>query len=477
METLLQDLRHAFRLLRRSPGFTAVSVLTLALAIGATTAIFSVVYGVLLRPLPYTDPDRIVAIHEVNTRGTWSRLADPNFDDFRDQNRSFQVIAKYTAYVMSISGGAQPTRTMVASVSPDFLKVFQAQPIIGRGFTSADSHKGSAPAALVSNGYWKQQFGSSTDLSQLHLKIDNQIFAVIGVLPDGFQFPTETEVYIPADLEGENPSRTSHNYDAVARLRDGLTSRQASAEISAIARRIRDNSTEKGDYLLADAAVLPLQASMTSKSRPALLILLGAVGFLLLVACANVANLLLAQASVRERELAVRSALGAGRGRLVRQFLTEALLLSLTAGALGVLGAFSGVRGLVALAPQDLPRLESIAVNVPVLVFAFLLSAAVAVGLGIFTAVRATSGDVREADQLYRELTEAHIEVLFDDRDARPGVKFADAELIGIPHRIVLSERALESGMLEYRERRAVDNEECPHAETLAFLRSRLRPA
>ena len=397
METLLHDLRHAFRLLRRSPGFTAVSVITLALAIGSTTAIFSVVYGVLLRPLPYNNPDRIVAIHEVNTRGTWSRLADPNFDDFRDQNHSFESAAKYSAYVISVSGGTQPTRTMVASVSPNFLKVFRVQPIIGRDFVAADARKGAAPVALVSDEYWKHHLGSSSDLSQLHLKVDNQIFAVIGVLPDGFQFPTETELYIPADLEGENPSRTSHNWDAVARLRDGVTSQQANAEISTIARRIHDTSTEKGDYLLADAAVLPLQASMTSTTRPTLLILLGAVGFLLLVACANVANLLLAQASVRERELAVRSALGAGRARLIRQFLTEALLLSLTAGALGVLGAFSGVRGLLALAPQDLPRLDSIAVNVPVLMFALSLSAAVAVGLGIFTAVRATSGDVREA--------------------------------------------------------------------------------
>ncbi len=397
METLLHDLRHAARILRRNPAFTAVSVLTLALAIGATTAIFSVVYGVLLRPLPYNDPDRIVAIHEVNTHGTWSRLADPNFDDFRDQNHSFQSIAKYTSYIMSISGGSQPTRTMVASVSPDFLSVFRIQPVIGRNFASADARKGAAPVALVSSGYWKQQLGSSADLSQLHLKIDNQIFAVIGVLPDAFQFPTETEVYIPADLEGENPSRTSHNYEAVARLRDGITSRQADAEISTIARRIRDNSIEKGDYLLAKAAVLPLRASMTKETRPVLLILLGAVGFLLLVACANVANLLLAQASVRRRELAVRSALGAGRGRLVRQFLTEALLLSLIAGAAGVSGAFFGVRALVALAPQDLPRLDSIAVNVPVLVFSFFLSAAVAVGLGIFSAVRATSGDVRQA--------------------------------------------------------------------------------
>jgi predicted permease len=397
METLLHDLRHAFRILRRSPGFTAVSVITLALAIGATTAIFSVVYGVLLRPLPYNDPDRIVAVFEVNTKGTWSRLADPNFDDFRDQNHTLQAMAKYGANIVSVSGGSQPTRTMVAAVTPEFLKIFRVQPIIGRDFVATDAKKGAAPVALVGYAYWNQYLGSSSDLAQLHLKIDKDIFAVIGVLPPNFQFPADTEVIVPADRDGENPSRSSHNYNAVARLRDNVTPQQANAEISTIARRIHDSSTEQSDYLLKDAAVIPLEESITGQVRPALLILLGAVGFLLLVACANVANLLLAQASVRQRELAVRSALGAGRGRLVRQFLTESLLLSLIAGVLGLFGAFSGVSGLIALAPQDLPRLDTISINIPVLVFAFLLSTAVAAGLGIFTAVRATAGDVREA--------------------------------------------------------------------------------
>jgi len=396
MGTLFQDLSHALRVLRRSPGFTAVSVITLALAIGASTAIFSVVYGVLLRPLPYSDPNRIMAVFEVNTKGTWSRLADPNFDDFRDQNHTLQAIAKYSASIASVSGSSQPTRSMVASVSPEFLKVFRVQPFVGRDFTTTDTRKGAAPVALVGYGYWKQHLGSSSDLSALHLKIDNAIYSVIGVLPDGFQFPADADLFVPADLDGANPSRTSHNYNAVARLRDGVTAEQANAEISTIARRIHDMSSEQNDYLLKDAAVVPLQASITGKTRPALLILLGAVGFLLLVACANVANLLLAQASVRQRELAVRSALGAARGRLIRQFLTESLLLSLMAGGLGVLGAFAGVSGLLALAPQNLPRLESISISVPVLLFALALSSAVAVGLGIFTALRATSGNVRE---------------------------------------------------------------------------------
>jgi len=399
LETLVQDIRYGLRVLSKNPGFTAVAVLTLALATGSATAIFSVVYGVMLRPLPYTDSNRIMAVSEVNSTGGWSRLADPNFDDFRDQNRSFQSIAKYNDNIASVSGASQPTRTTVASVSPGFLKVFAIQPILGRDFTASDAKKGAGPTVLVSYGYWRQHLGSPLDLSQSHLKIDGAVYSVIGVLPAGFHFPPEVDLWLPADLEGENLSRTSHNYFAVGRLRDGVTVAQANGDISAIARRIHNTSSEQGDYLLKDGIVVPLQESITRKVRSPLLVLLGAVGFLLLVACANVANLLLSQASVRTRELAIRSALGAARGRLVRQFLTEAFLLSLAGGGLGVLGAFLGVAGLVSLAPQNLPRLDSVSISTPVLVFALLLSTAVAAGLGVFTAARATSGDLREGLQ------------------------------------------------------------------------------
>jgi putative ABC transport system permease protein len=396
LDSLLQDLRYGARMLARNLGFTSVAVLTLALSIGATTAIFSVVYGVLLRPLPYRDSNRIMSVFEITSQGHRSRLADPNFDDFRDQSRSFQALAKYGDNVVSVSGARQSTRTSVANVSPEFLKVFGIQPIVGRDFIPGDAKKGAAPTVLVSSRYWKQELGSPQDLSQSRRKIDGAVYSVIGVLPAGFRFPSDVDLWLPADLEGENPSRTSHNYSSVGRLRDGVTVEQANREISAIARRIHDTSSEQGDYLLKDGAVVPLQESITGNARSPLLVLLGAVGFLLLVACANVANLLLAQASVRERELAVRSALGAARGRLVRQFLTEALLLSLVGGGLGVLGAFWGVAGLIALAPKNLPRLDSVSISIPVLVFALLLSTAVAVGLGAFIAVRATSGDMRK---------------------------------------------------------------------------------
>jgi putative ABC transport system permease protein len=396
MDSLWQDFKYSFRQLRNNPGSTAIMVFTLALSIGAATAIFSVVYGVLLRPLPYTDASRIMAIFEVSSKGHWSHLADPNFDDFRDQNRSFQAIAKYNDDVVSVSGTSQPTRTTISGVSPEFLKVFGVQPILGRDFSASDAKKGASPTVLISYGYWRQHLGSEQDLSQLHLKIGGALYSVIGVLPPEFRFPKDVDLWLPADLGGENQSRTSHNYLAVGRLRDGVTIRQANGDISAIARRIHETSSEQGDYLLKDGIVLPLQDSITGEARPALLILLGAVGFLLLVACANVANLLLAQASARGRELAIRSALGAERGRLIRQFLSEAFLLSIVGGGLGMLAAYWGVNGLVALAPENLPRLESVSINIPVLLFALLLSTAVAAGLGAFTAVRATSGDVRE---------------------------------------------------------------------------------
>jgi predicted permease len=396
LQATLSDGRYALRQLGHNPGFASLAILTLALGIGATTAIFSVVYGVLLRPLPYPEPDRIVAVFEVTSKGAPSRLADPNFDDFRDQSRSFRAIAKYSDFVVSVAGAAEPTRTRAAAVSPAFLGVLGVKPLLGRDFVAADARKGALPTLLVSHDYWRLRLGSPRELAPLRLKLDDAVFSVIGVLPPGFRFPADAELWLAADLEGENPSRTSHNYSAVARLSDGVSVAQAKADVSAIARRIRESSSERGDYLLADATVVPLHDSLTGRARPALLVLLAAVGFLLLVACANVANLQLAQASARARELAVRSALGAPRARLVRQFLSEALLLALAGGGLGVLGATAGVRGLVALAPPELPRLESVAVSLPVLAVALLVCVAVAAGLGAFTAARATAGGVRE---------------------------------------------------------------------------------
>jgi predicted permease len=395
MNTLLQDLRYGLRMLAKNPGFTAVAVLTLALGIGASSAIFSVVYGVLLRPLPYPKPDQIVDLRELNAKGGRMSFADPNFEDIRSQNRSLKGVAEYSAWLESVSGASEPTRSMLASVSHDFFPLMGVEPVLGRGFAEEDQRFGAAPVGLVSYAYWKQFLGGTTDLAKTKLTVENQSCSIIGVLPPGFRFPFDSDIWVPRELLERLPSRTAHNWHVVARLGEGVPLAQARAELSGIAQRLKQQYGQ--DTMMTDVAVYPLRDALTSNVRPALLVLLGAVGFLLLVACANVVNLLLAQAAARERELAIRSALGAGRKRLVRQFLTEALLLSVAGGVLGVLAALWGVDALVALAPRNLPRLQDVAVNLPVLSFTFALSVAVAVGLGIFTALRATSGELQGA--------------------------------------------------------------------------------
>jgi ABC-type antimicrobial peptide transport system permease subunit len=384
-------------MLARSPGFIAVTVFTLALGIGATTAIFSVVYGVLLRPLPYSQPDRIVELKEVNDQGGRMNFADPNFEDVRAQNHSLQGVAEYNSGMESVAGASEPTRTMVASVSRDFFPLMRVQPVLGRGFAPEDQRFGTAPVALVSYAYWKQYLGGTTDLAKVKLTFENKACSVIGVLPPGFRFPEDSDIWVPRELFERLPSRTAHNWSVVGRLRDGISLTRARAELTGIGRRLKQQYGRDEEYMMRDVAVFPLRESLTREVRPALLILLGAVGFLLLVACANVANLLLAQAMARERELAIRVALGAGRERLLRQFITEALLLSITGGLLGVLAALWGLDALLALAPPNLPRLEEVSISLPVLLFAFAVSVAVALGLGIFTALRASGGDVQGA--------------------------------------------------------------------------------
>jgi predicted permease len=397
MTALGLDFRQGLRRLTQHPGVTTLSVLTLALAIGATTAIFSVVYGVLLQPLPYPASNRLMAVAEINHRGTYSRLADPNFDDFQDRNRSLSTMARYASYTASVSGGLEPTRSLVGAVSRDFFKTLGVTPAVGRAFGPDDTHVGAAPVALVSHKYWTLTLGGASDLSSAHLKIEDRIYSVVGVMPAGFAFPANTDVWLPTELDPENTSRTSHNFSAIGRLRDGVTVEDARADLSAIAKDIiRKATTDKGDYLLADATVVPLQDFITGRTGSTLYILLGAVFFLLLVACANVTNLLLSQAAARRRELAVRQALGAGRSRLVRQFIAESLVLLAISAAGGILVASAGVKGLLALAPPDLPRTGDVAMSWPVLAFAIGLAAFVAVGLGIVTALRATAGDQRQ---------------------------------------------------------------------------------
>ncbi len=395
LERLGQDLRFGMRVMRRNLGSTIASVLTLTLGIGASTAIFSVVYGVLLRPLDYEKPEQIVRVWEVNAAGNAMQLADPNFQDLREQNHVLQGLAEYSFGTESVSGGPEPKRLVVADVSSDFLSIMRVHPVMGRAFLPEDQRLGAAPVVLVSYNYWQEHLNAPNDLSAARVRIGNHSCQVIGVLPPGFRFPDDADLWMPRELFEVLPARTAHNWLGIGRLRDGESLEQAQNEISAIARRLKRQYPQ--DYMMQDAAVVPLQTAMTSKVRRTLLILLGAVGFLLMVGCANVMNLLLAQASAREGELAVRTALGASRGRLVRQFLAETLLLTLIGGALGVLAAFLGVRALLAAAPPDTPRLAEVSLQWPVLLFALGLSALLAVGLGTITALRSTAHEVRAA--------------------------------------------------------------------------------
>ena len=394
METLLRELRYSLRTLKRSPGFAAIAALTLALGIGASTAIYSVVDAVLLRGLSYPNPHQIVRVWELAPDGHRMHLADPNFDDFRTQNNTFAYLAEYAELLRSVSGGSEPVRVQIAEVTSGFFEALGVSPFRGRAFVPEEQRLPGAPAAIVSYGYWRRYLAGATDLSKVHLSMEGAVYPVIGVMPEGFDFPDSVAAWIPREFPLA-PSRTSHGPNCLGRVRNGIAIAQARANLSAIARRIKAQYGKDAD--LNDAAVVPFADAMVGDVRTALLTLLGAVGLLLLVACANVAGLLLARNSARSKELAVRVALGAGRGCLVQQFLAESFFLSLAGGVLGILLAAWAVRILPAILPANLPRQQGIAINTSVLLFALAAMIAVAVSLGLLAAWRAARGDLHEA--------------------------------------------------------------------------------
>src|SRR5579871_130221 len=396
VERWMQDVRYGFRILRKSPLYTFVAVLTLALGIGASTAIFSVVYGVLLQALPYYKSDQLVRMWEINSNGNKTLFADPNFEDIRSQSASLQGMAEMHSEEVTVSVGEEPDRARVANVSKDFFSVMGVQPVKGRLFAPEEQRFGAAATALVSYSYWKRHLHEAADLGSLKFTVSKNPTAVIGVLPPGFRFPDDSDIWMAREIFVRYPSRSAHNWAAIARLKDDASLHQAQSEAATLAHRIHEQFSA-GDITMVDVAILPLRDALTAEVRPALLILFGVAGLLLLVACANVMNLSQAQASVRAGELAIRSALGASRGRLIRQFMAEAIVLCLLGGCLGVGAAYFGVRALLALAPANIPRLDEISVNLPALWFALGLSALVAISLGILTALRATSREVQSA--------------------------------------------------------------------------------
>jgi ABC-type antimicrobial peptide transport system permease subunit len=396
MDHLLQDLRYTSRTLRKSPGFAAVAVLMLALGIGANTAIFSVVDGLLLRPLPYPEPDALVQIRHVNQRGgSILNFAYPNFVDLREQNRSLDAVGAYASVRISVTGGSEPTRVEGAYVTEGFFESLGVTPELGRAFAPNEVGASAAGVAVVGHGYWQDNLGGVGDLSEAVVRVGEAVYRVVGVMPQGFAFPGETRLWLPSGASLETENRTAHNYHVVGRLSGEVSLEQAQEDLSAIARRLK--ATYGDDTAMSDVAAVPLREELVGPTRTPLLILLGAAGFLLLITCANVANLLLARMAARQREISIRLALGASRGRVATQLLTESLVLSLAGGGLAVALALWGVPAMLALEPGGLPRLGEVGINWTVLLFALAASVLTACVLGVMPALSQATGDARGA--------------------------------------------------------------------------------
>ena len=396
--TLWMDARHAVRNFLARPAFAAASILSLALGIGACVAIFSIVDAVLLRPLPYANAMRDVELKEVSANGTMMRFTDPNLADVRARNNSFEAIAEYSGgststMTMTILGGSEPTRAPVYAVSTELFRVLGVTPIVGRTFLPEET-KSRTPVAIVSYGFWQRLLGANADLSSTTLRIDNTTLPVVGVLPPGLNFPKAAEVLVPRELFPPDESRTAHNWSVIAKLRPGVSLKAARADLSEIGKQLKLENGTGTDAL--DLAVIPLQESLVGNVQPALLAILAAVGFLLLVAITNVANLRLVQMTARRKEFAVRAALGAGSLRLAQQFLIESLLLALIGGAGGVLLSFLGVDLILKLNQGKLPRADEISVNPRALLFALILSALIAVMLSAVSMLQFGRTDLRD---------------------------------------------------------------------------------
>ena len=378
----MNDLKYAFRTLLKSPAFTLVAVLTLALGIGASTAIFSVLDAVLLRPLPYPNQERIVELRELDEKGRGMSFAEPNFNDLAARQHSFEALAKYSAFPDAIVGGSEPVRANVCAASPEFFRVLGVAPTLGRVFGNDAAGK---EAVVVSNSFWKRYLDARTDLEGMSLRFGNHSFAVVGVLPPEMEFPPSTAVWFRSDIFPPNTSRTAHNWRAAGRLKPGISLEQARSDIAGIGRQLK---SEHGSLIdAASFGLTPLRERFVKDLRGVLWVVGIAVAVLLIIACSNVANLLLVRATARRYETAVRAALGASRWRLARQFVVEAVVLTLVAGALGTVLAFWSVDLIVGGYHGNLPRIGQIGVNTTALAFTLAVSLLTGALLGIVPAL------------------------------------------------------------------------------------------
>jgi putative ABC transport system permease protein len=396
---MLNDFRYALRQLIKSPSFTIVAIITLALGIGACTAIFSVVNTVLLRPLDYPDPDRLLVIRETQLpQFPEFSVSPPNYLDWEKQTKSYEYLAAYSGAALNLTGEGEPQRLVGVKATAHYFDVYGVKPILGRMLLSEEDAAGKNHVVVLGYGFWQRVFGGARDVVGRAVQLNGEPYQIVGVAPSGFGTASKVDAWTPMAFtpkETANDARGGHYINVVGRLKPGVTFRQAKAELEVIASQlaVQYPDAQKGWGIF----MMPIQDYMVRDVKPVLYTLLGAVGCVLLIACANLANLLLARATARHREISIRAALGAGRGRLIRQLLTESVVLAVCGGVAGVILARWGLDSLLALAPTNLPRISEIHLDSGVLLFSLALSVATGLVFGIAPAWLAARADVNEA--------------------------------------------------------------------------------
>ncbi len=398
MITLIQDVRYGLRMLAKTPGFTAVALLALALGIGANTAIFSVVNGVLLRPLPYPDPARLMMIYEKTPDFNQSSVSYPDFQDWQRENHSFTDMACLRRNDFNFTGSGRPEHLQGEHVSAGLLPVLGVNPFLGRNFLPQEDREGAGGVVILAYSLWQKRFGGDSQILGRTLTLNAKSYTVIGVLPPDFRFRGQSDLYVPLGQWDSVELRDRENHPGlrvVGRLKPGVTMAAAQAEMTSIARALAQKYPKTNGR--EGATVVGMKEDMVGRIRPTLLLLLTAVGFVLLIACANVANLLLARSNARSREFAIRSALGAGRRRVVRQLLTESIMLAFGASLLGLLFASWGTRLVLAAVPDALPRSQEIGLDPYVLLFTLLVSVLTGILFGLAPAFHTSKVNPQEA--------------------------------------------------------------------------------